>query len=109
MALIECTECGNDVSDRAIYCPNCGCPVSEILLDIAENERLGNNEAEDNYNSPSTLLLSILSFLFPLVGFLFGAAYIAADNEEQGIHFIRLSTLSMIIYVIGITIIMIKK
>ena len=29
--LIKCTECGHDVSDKAESCPNCGCPVSEIL------------------------------------------------------------------------------
>ena len=27
MALIRCLECGRDVSDRAVSCPNCGCPV----------------------------------------------------------------------------------
>ena len=27
MALIQCTECGHMVSDRAETCPNCGCPV----------------------------------------------------------------------------------
>ena len=28
MALIECDECGNQVSDRAETCPHCGAPVS---------------------------------------------------------------------------------
>ena len=27
MALINCTECGKEVSDRAKTCPNCGCPI----------------------------------------------------------------------------------
>lgn len=27
MALIKCSECGHDVSDKAAACPNCGCPV----------------------------------------------------------------------------------
>ena len=31
MALIKCTECGNMVSDKADKCPNCGCPVLDIL------------------------------------------------------------------------------
>lgn len=29
MALIQCPECGNTVSDRADKCPNCGCPISQ--------------------------------------------------------------------------------
>lgn len=35
MALIHCLECGNEVSDKAEFCPKCGAPVktenSEIL------------------------------------------------------------------------------
>ncbi len=27
MAMIKCTECGKEISDRATSCPNCGCPV----------------------------------------------------------------------------------
>lgn len=28
MALINCTECGKSFSDKAEFCPNCGCPTS---------------------------------------------------------------------------------
>src|SRR5439155_18574303 len=28
MALIKCSECGKDVSDKATACPNCGAPAS---------------------------------------------------------------------------------
>lgn len=31
MALIICTECGHKVSDKAISCPECGCPISAML------------------------------------------------------------------------------
>ena len=31
MALIKCTECGAQISDRARKCPSCGCPIEEIL------------------------------------------------------------------------------
>lgn len=30
MALIKCTECGKEISDKATVCPNCGCPVNVI-------------------------------------------------------------------------------
>ena len=29
MALIKCTECGKDVSDKAAACPNCGNPITK--------------------------------------------------------------------------------
>lgn len=31
MALITCTECGKEFSDKAPACPNCGCPTSEVI------------------------------------------------------------------------------
>lgn len=33
MALIKCTECGKEFSDKAPACPNCGCPISEMTFD----------------------------------------------------------------------------
>ena len=33
MALINCSECGNSVSNKASTCPKCGCPV-DILLEV---------------------------------------------------------------------------
>lgn len=33
MALIKCSECGKEFSDKASACPNCGCPTSEMVFD----------------------------------------------------------------------------
>ncbi|MFI3205685.1 MAG: hypothetical protein R3Y33_00415 [Clostridia bacterium] len=30
MALITCPDCQNQVSEKASYCPKCGCPIAEI-------------------------------------------------------------------------------
>lgn len=29
MSLINCPECGHEISDKADFCPNCGCPQKE--------------------------------------------------------------------------------
>lgn len=29
MAMINCPECGKEISDKATVCPNCGCPITE--------------------------------------------------------------------------------
>lgn len=29
MALINCPECGKEISDKAISCPSCGCPINQ--------------------------------------------------------------------------------
>ena len=28
MALMKCPECGKQISDKAVACPNCGCPIN---------------------------------------------------------------------------------
>lgn len=38
MALTECPECGGQVSDKAMACPNCGCPIETDLLDNCHHE-----------------------------------------------------------------------
>jgi len=43
MAMIKCTECGHMVSDKANTCPECGCPVSEILKEIHKKSILNEN------------------------------------------------------------------
>lgn len=42
MALIKCVECGNNISDKSEYCPQCGCPTSESLK-ILEYEQYKEN------------------------------------------------------------------
>ena len=62
MALINCPECGKQVSDRASSCPDCGCPINttpvvapqadaskeiEKLIGLARRSR----EASDSKNA----------------------------------------------------------
>ena len=47
MALIKCTECGHEVSDKAQSCPNCGCPIGNVeiiqeeIIDAEPKKRKG--------------------------------------------------------------------
>ena len=63
MALIKCPECGKEISDKAISCPNCAYPMTEILKrvdvggssDISEkndllNESITNRQPAMEYN-----------------------------------------------------------
>ncbi|MBQ6441503.1 MAG: zinc ribbon domain-containing protein [Lachnospiraceae bacterium] len=38
MAMIKCTECGREMSDKASNCPNCGCPIEDIRAKLGEIE-----------------------------------------------------------------------
>ena len=40
MALIKCSECGAEISDKATECPKCGCPVEvSAATETAENKK----------------------------------------------------------------------
>ena len=41
MALIECEECGEDVSNKAASCPHCGAPVEEAYQSIWDRDMSG--------------------------------------------------------------------
>ncbi len=38
MALINCTECGRQISDKAMTCPGCGAPVAQSAVQLASAE-----------------------------------------------------------------------
>lgn len=46
MALIKCPECGKDISDKAVACPNCGCPLDEIVKKGVVRIKMPNNIVE---------------------------------------------------------------
>ena len=48
-----CNQCGKELVDEAVMCPNCGCAVQAPV-----------NQQEDKTSTG----LNILAFLFPLVG-----------------------------------------
>lgn len=58
MALIRCNECGKEISENAVSCPNCG----------AKN--INNNEV-------ASAGLEVICFLFPIVGIIIFAMNIS--------------------------------
>ena len=74
MALIQCPECSTKVSDKAVSCPSCGCPIA------AQNkDSLGypiSSLSNDTATQTTTLSISksrgvhiILGLIFGVMGF----------------------------------------
>ena len=53
MALIKCTECGKEISDKAVVCPNCGFPI--------ENKNVSPINTSENKESQNVVNLAELS------------------------------------------------
>lgn len=55
MALIKCPECENEISNKAVSCPNCGCPLT--ITNQLENQ----NDVDVQMSENSTLTRRKLS------------------------------------------------
>lgn len=84
MALIQCKGCGSMISDQASVCPKCGTPVSQSSLGGQQpayqqvapaHQPYASTNAEDT----SSIALNVLSFLFPVVGWVLWGMYKATS------------------------------
>lgn len=66
MALINCRECGKEISDSAASCPHCGCPVAQVNIQT-NTQRL---EAYNNYGNQKKKhsTLSVWALVLSLFG-----------------------------------------
>lgn len=71
MALIECRECGNNISDKSKACPHCGCPTA---YSINGDSFPGANDEEGSYTERDKMRDGITALLLMLI---FGAVYFA--------------------------------
>lgn len=71
MALIKCSECGKEISSKALACPNCGVPLgSESIVDP---EFHGKSEGVflKSLNCGCMVMLAVA--LFVIFGIVFGS------------------------------------
>lgn len=92
MALIKCPECGKEISDKAVSCPNCGCPLKETII---ETEQSKINTRRKNHGE-LIVFLGILAFIFSLY---------ASNNPSQtffGLTIDILWGISAILIIVGV-------
>ncbi|MDO4332621.1 MAG: zinc-ribbon domain-containing protein [Eubacteriales bacterium] len=55
MALINCPECGREISDKAVSCPHCGYPIEKLLSknEFTSSEEVDTRAFQDNDVSQS--------------------------------------------------------
>jgi hypothetical protein len=108
MALIYCSECNAQVSDKAINCIKCGNPLTNnsqnFSSDNTVNQVQANHEKQKSSNSLivtgyilSFMSLLILPIVFTLAGVGVGIANISKGESGHGIAQIAISILSGII------------
>ena len=107
--MMKCPECGKEISDKALTCPNCGCPLvlkkedhtesieSEILPQ--EKEILENAEKANIKHSKVFAALMIVSGLM-FVAFLV-TLIVCMDKTELFIASVVLTALSICLFIIS--------
>ena len=60
MALINCKECGKEISDQARACPNCGNP---------SEEQLKVQEVQDKNDGSARIGYAIVGIIVVIIGF----------------------------------------
>ncbi len=78
MALINCKECGQPVSDKAVKCPNCGVTLKEGSNDVKGNVERSN---QLNGNQDLNWALIVVSVLVPIVGIIL--YFIEKDKNKK--------------------------
>lgn len=73
MALINCPECGKEVSDKAGNCPNCGCPITPVNVEVKQN-----NVVEPVTNTGASPKKKVNPILFVIIGVVVVVAIIIA-------------------------------
>lgn len=111
MALINCPECGKEISDKAVSCPSCGCPVcnetNDTLEEMDNRVILISDENIKGYWSVGRLVIGVISIvLFVLVSLQSCAAGIyntfQATGETSGSRGFFLAFSMLIAGIIGI-------
>lgn len=88
MALITCSDCGKDVSDRAGACPHCGAPMQEIDAVQVVGQRPEVQEVvvvdpsyrggyEAGYGCMTLFTSAPMAFIAFIVTWVFGSLYLA--------------------------------
>lgn len=78
MALINCPECGKEVSDKVKACPHCGFPFSEEAQ-TQRVEVIGVKLRNRNFKKPLVIVVSIMVVIITSV---FGVRLIKEQNAQ---------------------------
>lgn len=72
MALMKCSECGREISDKAEACPQCGSPTNVAKRSAASTKNNGNSQDWKGIIVRAVLVVSWVTFTILLVRLLTG-------------------------------------
>lgn len=83
MAIIQCPECGQDISDKALVCPHCGLPMSALSEAEHKSETYFRVDYE-NKKMARIIAGVVLQILGVVIWFAFNSEYIDLSTRFGG-------------------------
>ena len=79
-----CSNCGNQIDDNAVVCPECGCPTKNFSKN-SKSTHANSSDAKELLDKANTLsLISIIGGIFiPLLGWICGGIGIGNCNTAE--------------------------
>ena len=79
MALLQCPDCGNSVSDQAASCPACGCPMGSIIQVHEEKQKAIAKEKNIKIIKYGSIFLVILAVILI-------AVFLLSRSNKNGLY-----------------------
>lgn len=99
MALIECPDCGHEVSDQAVACPHCGRPIRSVPEPTGGP---GGNGVSAGLAGKRWSKLTLLGAIMLVLGFAASSLPWAADNVvKMGSVFFVVGTIALLAGFVG--------
>jgi hypothetical protein len=81
MALINCTECNKEISDKALTCPGCGAPVVIVAAAVVNSpSKVSYNRGTDTFSGTKLLIVKLAMKAIQEIGWKLDQA-----NENLGL------------------------
>ncbi|MCL4403895.1 zinc-ribbon domain-containing protein [Patescibacteria group bacterium] len=99
MALIKCSECSKEISDKAITCPFCGNPINNVPAQVKNNPTQP-LKIEPELTSKRWKIVKIVAWIVMIVGII---VMMPGGNASLGLGFIiaAIGLIALIVAYIG--------
>ena len=78
MGLIKCSECGREVSDKAVACPSCGAPIANAPVGTPIQ-----TIQETSKRLKAQYAIAVVIFFVGLIWLVFNIVYVTQTNQSM--------------------------
>jgi len=103
MALIKCSECGKDISNKASTCPNCGNPINPINVPVVQiaTPPGQNLHIEPELTSKTWKKVKLWAWGIIISAFILGPLLSGNNSSEVGYDIFGIVFLGVIVWIVG--------